>query len=141
MGLDVRPSPDLRASDQDRDTAAERLRGHHADGRLDTDELAERIDRCYQAKTISQLDRLLSDLPRPAAGEPRLAWHWPAWRLAGTIIALVVPLAAISALTGRPLIWLAIPLALLARRLMRRPARASATRHPPWSAEHRAEPF
>src|SRR5580658_4889756 len=59
------PGPDLRASDADRESMAEQLRRHHADGRLDTDEFQERIDRCYDARTVGELGALTTDLPRP----------------------------------------------------------------------------
>jgi hypothetical protein len=59
-----RRDPNLRASDADREAIGERLRSHHADGRLDADEFQERIDRCYKAKTVGELDELVADLPR-----------------------------------------------------------------------------
>src|SRR5258708_10712769 len=55
--------PRIRASDQDRDRTGEALREHHALGRLDADEFAERLDRVFAAKTIGELDDLTSDLP------------------------------------------------------------------------------
>src|SRR3954470_10827357 len=63
-------SPALRASDADREHVAAALRRHHLDGRLDTDELQERLGACYAARTLGQLEPLLADLPgaaRPAA--------------------------------------------------------------------------
>jgi Domain of unknown function (DUF1707) len=59
----------LRAGDRDRDTVADILREQHLAGRLDTDELQERIERCYAAKTYGELDALLAELP-VAAPEP-----------------------------------------------------------------------
>ena len=53
----------MRASDRDRDRTADLLREHHAAGRLDPDEYAERLDKVYQAKTIGDLDELTADLP------------------------------------------------------------------------------
>src|SRR4051794_26993465 len=63
------PAPGLRASDADRERVADALRRHHLDGRLDTDELQERLDRCYAARTTGALAPLLADLP--AGGAPR----------------------------------------------------------------------
>ena len=57
------PAPALRASDADRERVAEALRRHHVDGRLDTDELQERLGRCYAARTTAELAPLLADLP------------------------------------------------------------------------------
>lgn len=51
-----------RASDADREHAAERLRQAGGDGRLDFDELDERVQTAYQARTRPELDRLLVDL-------------------------------------------------------------------------------
>jgi hypothetical protein len=56
---------DLRIGDAERDIAMTQLREHFAAGRLDFDELSERIDAALIAKTQRQVDRLLADLPRP----------------------------------------------------------------------------
>jgi len=58
--------PDLRASDADRDAAVEALRTHARAGRLDADELEERIEKAYAAKMLSELAALQVDLPRLA---------------------------------------------------------------------------
>ena len=69
--------PDLRASDADRDAAVEALRTHALAGRLDADELEERIEKAYAAKMLSELAALQVDLPRlavrpsPARSRPR----------------------------------------------------------------------
>jgi len=39
------------------------LREHHAAGRLTAEEFHERMDRAMEAKTLGELDELLSDLP------------------------------------------------------------------------------
>jgi hypothetical protein len=70
-------NPRIRASDQDRDRTAELLREHHALGRLDAAEFAERIDKSFSARTVNDLDDLTADLPAidlyplPAASLPR----------------------------------------------------------------------
>ena len=91
--------PDIRASDADRDATADRLRRHHAEGRIDPDEFQERIDRCYQAKTVGELDGLVSDLPHEREGRSRghrvYSWVW-SLPLAPIVLAVV----AICALTG-----------------------------------------
>jgi hypothetical protein len=53
----------LRASDADRDAVAERLRQAAVEGRLDPDELEQRLHSALRAKTYGDLDRLLRDLP------------------------------------------------------------------------------
>jgi hypothetical protein len=55
--------PRIRASDDDRDRTASLLREHHAVGRLTAEEFNERLDQAFAAKTIGELDDLLSDLP------------------------------------------------------------------------------
>jgi hypothetical protein len=56
---------DVRASDAEREAVVERLRAHFAEGRLDHDELEERVEAAYRAKMRSELDGLLRDLPAP----------------------------------------------------------------------------
>ena len=55
-----------RASDMDRDQVAAILRDALAEGRLDNDEFAERLDAAYRAKTYGELDTLTTDLPTSA---------------------------------------------------------------------------
>jgi hypothetical protein len=55
--------PRIRASDADRDRTAALLREHHAAGRLTMEEFSERMDAALNAKTLSELDDLLADLP------------------------------------------------------------------------------
>jgi hypothetical protein len=121
--------PRLRASDRDREAIAESLRIQHGQGRLDTEELQDLIDRCYDAKTLGELDALVADLPRESQPDAPRRDHRVPWRPRVSALApIVVGLAAISALTGRPVIWLAVPLFFLTARL-------TAARHPPpWSS-------
>jgi hypothetical protein len=55
--------PRLRASDADRDRATALLREHHAAGRLTAEEFNERMDAALNAKTLGEIDDLLTDLP------------------------------------------------------------------------------
>ena len=57
-------SSELRVSDQQREHAAEQLRDHFAAGRLSEDELSERVQAAYSARTDEQLGAPLADLPR-----------------------------------------------------------------------------
>jgi hypothetical protein len=54
---------DLRAGDADRERVAERLRLALDEGRLNLHEYDERLRDAYGAKTYSELDALLADLP------------------------------------------------------------------------------
>jgi hypothetical protein len=56
-------SPDLRASDADREAAADVLRAQCAAGRLDVPELEERLSAALAARTLGEIERLLADLP------------------------------------------------------------------------------
>ncbi|MFC7590189.1 DUF1707 domain-containing protein [Nonomuraea antimicrobica] len=56
-------SPEMRASDADRDRVAAILREHTAQGRITMDEFNERLEQLYQSKTYGELARLTSDLP------------------------------------------------------------------------------
>ena len=53
----------LRASDADREAVTERLRKAAAEGRLEPNELEDRLHTALRARTYGELDRVLSDLP------------------------------------------------------------------------------
>lgn len=57
----------VRASDSEREQAAELLRAGYADGRLTRDELDERLAAAYVAKTRADLRGLTIDLPGTSA--------------------------------------------------------------------------
>jgi hypothetical protein len=126
--------PKLRAADADREAIAEGLRRSHAEGRLDTDELQHRLERCYEAKTLGELDELVADLPREGPDEraqgPRLG---PLrWRLA-PLTPILIALIAICAVTHHHAFWLLVPLAFLAYRMCWwrwRPSRMAGGRGP-----------
>lgn len=61
----VRQSSDhlLRASDRERDHAADVIRRGYAEGRLTRSELEERIGAAYGAKSRRELEDLMHDLP------------------------------------------------------------------------------
>lgn len=66
-------APMLRASDAERERTATLLRDHAAAGRLTPEELDERLDVAYAARTVGELDALTHDLPASAgpAAAPR----------------------------------------------------------------------
>ena len=55
---------ELRISDHDRDRAAGEIREHYGAGRLTEEELDERLQAVYRARTESELEALREDLPR-----------------------------------------------------------------------------
>jgi Flp pilus assembly protein TadB len=122
----------IRASDQDRERTAAILSEHYAVGRLTLEEFQERLDRAYAARTLGELDDLMTDLPKtdpgqlpgrsgtnpslpgrhapgtvqpPAGRHPDIGQFW----VAVTISVFVIWL--ISGAAGGPwFLWLAIPL-------------------------------
>jgi hypothetical protein len=65
------PKPALRASDAEREQVSRQLSEHAAAGRLTAEELDERLDAAYAARTHDDLARLLEDLPGPPAPSRR----------------------------------------------------------------------
>ncbi|WP_165807006.1 DUF1707 SHOCT-like domain-containing protein [Nocardioides currus] len=75
----------MRISDADRHKVAEVLREAAGQGRLDLDELDERLELAFKAKTYADLVPITADLhaapttgvpvPRPAAGMPAVPGH------------------------------------------------------------------
>jgi hypothetical protein len=59
----ARSGAELRVSDEQRDGAVQQLREHFAAGRLTEDELSDRVQSAYGAKTAGDLKSLLDDLP------------------------------------------------------------------------------
>ena len=116
--------PNLRASDAEREEIGERLRRHHAEGRLDAEEFQQRIDACYSAKTVGELRQLLDDLPRdpedgPSYGpwgrrRPFALWRWAPFPLLPVLIAILVA-SAITAHHHFFAFWLLIPVFFLAK--------------------------
>lgn len=89
----------LRASDAERETVIDRLRIHAGDGRLTPEELEERIDEAYAARTRGQLAEVLRELPavaRPPDGPSGSARRRrsPARRLVPMALVLVALVAA-----------------------------------------------
>jgi hypothetical protein len=124
------PAAGLRASDADREGVAAALRRHHLDGRLDTDELQDRLGRCYAAQTGGDLAALLADLPRDEPAPPRRgAAGWPSAAVAAGVLVLIVALAAVTAGTDGH----AGPLPFLAVFLLLRLARGPRRRRTAWS--------
>jgi Domain of unknown function (DUF1707) len=102
----------LRASDADRERVAERLRHATAEGRLDPEELEERLETVFAARTYGELDAPVADLPgqparrgeRPARARPAgpSLWLRPVpllalFLLAPVILSLLLAVAVILA--------------------------------------------
>ena len=131
-----------RASDADRDRAAAALREHLAAGRLTTGEFNERLDQAYAAKTLGELEDLMTDLPGldldqlpgtalsrtasaappaarpPSSLEARGSRLSPAWRAAwGSWLTISLCAFAIWVASGASgglwFLWVALPLGAL----------------------------
>ena len=131
MSSSSAPEPGtLRASDADRERVAAELRRHHLDGRLDTDELQERLERCYAARTAGELAPLLADLPADEpARRPRGAGAWPNTALLAGALLLVLLVTVAAAAHGHP-----GPLPLLAVFLLFRLGRGPGRHRTAWSS-------
>jgi Domain of unknown function (DUF1707) len=55
--------PQMKASDADRDVVLSQLSEHFQAGRLTAEELDERTSRALAARTLDELDDLMTDLP------------------------------------------------------------------------------
>ena len=71
----------VRVGDADREAVAAQLREHYADGRLTLEELNERLDQAFAAKTKADLNTVMRDLPQAAGHAVR------GHRVAGTGLA------------------------------------------------------
>ena len=67
---------DMRPSDEARQRAADALRAHYADGRLDEVELERRVELAYAARTRRDLKALFRDLPWSPRSRARSESFW-----------------------------------------------------------------
>jgi hypothetical protein len=86
----------MLASDRDREQVAEALRDATAEGRLSVDELSERLDQAYGARTRAELDRAVVGLPtRP---DPTGDAGYPVWAVVGAVaVTVLVPVGSLIA--------------------------------------------
>lgn len=68
---DPRRTPDVRASDADRERVAAVVREAAAEGRIGLDELDERLSAVFAARTYGELAEVTADLPADAAESAR----------------------------------------------------------------------
>jgi hypothetical protein len=103
---------ELRASDAERERVVTFLREHALLGRLDDEELEERIGLAYASKTVGDLETLIGDLPRGSRQPaPRRSLGAPAKR-SGPPPALVAGGIGALILTGLPFAVIGVVLAL-----------------------------
>jgi hypothetical protein len=113
----------LRASDADREAIAAQLHKAAVEGRLDADELEERLHLALRARTYGDLRRLVVDLPaQPTRWEPRrhssmapLAFAL-ALRVAVAVAVVAVAIVVIVATAMWWLAWVVLWMVLSGRR-------------------------
>ena len=128
----------MRPSDEARERAAEALRAHYAEGRLDDAELERRVELAYAARTRADLKALFRDLPWDPRSRDRRDGFWRFQRSmlrthAAAYVGVNGGLVGIWALTGGGEFWPAESIAgwgAVPRRALGGPARgAAAARH------------
>lgn len=126
--------PWTRAGDEDRERTATALGGHYAAGRLTLEEFQQRLDLAYAAKTLGELDDLMTDLPasdlspssgqrdglpplpqrrapgpvQASGGPSAVRQFWPLIAITVIVVSLIGGAAA-----GPWFFWLAVPLAFI----------------------------
>ena len=102
FGRAMRAHHSLRASDADREAVVDRLSEAAGEGRLEPDELEQRVEGALRARSYGDLAELLADLP--ADGRilsPRARWRAnPVARSAvfgaGLLVSVIVVLAVVA---------------------------------------------
>jgi len=122
----------LRASDEDRERAIERLHRASTEGRIAAHELEQRVAAALKASTYAQLDATTADLPRATPSgrrqrASRRAVSSVAQHPALLVIAIPVVMVLIATLLALTLLWLLGTIVVLVLGQRRR------TLPPPWS--------
>lgn len=125
-----RPTSPKLASDAERERVADLLRTHAAAGRLDPDELEQRLEAAFAARRRGDLAPLIADLPAATAAPRRRALP----RIA-PVIPLAALLPAIWALTGAGSFWPVWPIGAMLLGAFKHSRRGDQR-----SAPHRAAP-
>jgi hypothetical protein len=141
----MRGQHSLRASDADRDAVVDRLRAAAGEGRLEADELEQRVDGALRARTYGDLADLIADLPADGAFPSRRGrgrTH-PVARSAvlgaGLVVAVAVAVAIVAVMAMLVLAVAACWLALVLVGLLCRGSRRGLVCGPPgrrWGARH-----
>ena len=108
-------TPEMRASDGDRDRVAAALREHCAQGRLTMEEFNERLELVYQGRTFGDLRKLTADLPdidlhalpasarppvRPSGPTPAQKGYKAAWASWASVFAVCTVIWALTDFGG-----------------------------------------
>ena len=97
----TRVDDEMRASQAERDAVVESLRAHAGEGRLEVDELEERVERALGARTRGELAALEADLP--SRGVTRRRSRGATGVRAGVLsLGLLLPLTGLVILLAAP---------------------------------------
>jgi hypothetical protein len=106
----------IRASDRDREAVIAQLSVHTGAGRLTLVEFEERVAAATSARTLADLDGLLTDLPvapgpRPAVPTARVPERWRPWLMTA---AICLTIWAVTSILAREVIyfwpfWVIVP--------------------------------
>jgi len=123
------PVPQMKASDADRDEVVAALSEHFQAGRLTTEELEDRTGRALSARTLGELDALMTDLPAGRQAKP--ACEASSQRRGHAELAVIAPVLALVAVVALVVgvrsdhhgldIWVVVPIALIVVRRLSRP--------------------
>ena len=101
----------LRIGDAERTLVTEALQQHYAEGRLDSDELEERLDATLAAKTQADLREITKDLPGPRSWEApapqpmRHPHHHYGPRFLKAPLMLLAVFGVVALVTGTPVVF------------------------------------
>jgi hypothetical protein len=108
------PAGPIRVADADRERVVELLRDHAAAGRLEPDELEDRIGRAYAARYGSDLQAVLAELPPEPEPAPRPRPTRPRATPAPLLPIAIAALVALAAVTSAWwLLWLIWPIVIV----------------------------
>jgi Domain of unknown function (DUF1707) len=95
------PRRDIRVSDAERDQAVAELSEHFQSGRLTQEEFEDRSGRALQARTVSDLAGLFTDLPHNTVSVPAPPVPVPGPRVHRPLVPIIV-LGVIAAILAGP---------------------------------------
>jgi uncharacterized protein DUF1707 len=113
-------STSIRASDADRDRVADRLHSAAVEGRLEPEELEERLHAALRARTYGDLRRLVADLPGDRTPQRRRSPAGTAvvvaFRLALVLIAVAAVVTVAIVMAAWWILWAILWMTMRGRR-------------------------
>jgi Flp pilus assembly protein TadB len=134
-------SASIRASDADRDAIADRLHRAAVEGRIEPDELEERLHQALRARTYGDLRRLVADLPRTPARRSKgasLTAVTVAIRVVVVLVAIVAVVTVAVLMATWWIVWAVLWMTLRTRRHGWMRPRSISPRTMPSFRSHRA---